>query len=118
MPFLAIFFWAALLIAFTVAIWPNAIPLPGNPSDKLQHLIAFAGLTALAAAAYPRTRLVKIAIGMAVYGALVEIVQSIPALNRQAELLDWVADIAGIALTLAALALLRRAKSGLEEWRE
>lgn len=110
MRFLAPFFWAALLIAFAVAIWPSPIPLPGNPSDKLQHLLAFAGLTALAAAAHPRTRFVKIGIGMALYGALIEIVQSIPALNRQAELLDWAADIAGIALALAALALLRRSK--------
>ena len=101
-------FWTALVIAFAVAVWPNPVLLPGNPSDKLQHLAAFAGLAALAAMAYPRVRLPRIAIGLALYGALIEIVQSIPALRRSAELMDWMADIAGLALALAAAALIRR----------
>jgi VanZ family protein len=101
-------FWAGLLFGFVVAILPKPIALPGNPGDKVQHILAFLVLTALACLAYPRAGLIKILIGMSAYGALIEFAQMIPVLNRHAELLDWLADTAAAGFVLLLVALLRR----------
>ena len=101
-------FWLAVTVAFVVAIWPKPIMVPGAPSDKIQHIMAFLFLTALGSAAYPRGAALKLALGLAGFGALIEIVQSSPALNRDAELLDWIADVAAVAVVLLAVGLWRR----------
>jgi VanZ family protein len=100
-------FWAAALFAFVMATLPKPPQLPGEPSDKIQHILAFAVLAALAAAAYPCTGLLKIALGLSAFGALIEIVQMIPILHRDAELVDWLADTVAAAIVLAIAALLR-----------
>ena len=101
-------FWLAGTVAVVVAIWPKPIMVPGAPSHKIQHIMAFLFLTALGSAAYPRGAALKLALGLAGFGALIEIVQSIPALNRDAELLDWIADVAAVAVVLLAVGLWRR----------
>lgn len=99
---LRVVFWLAITVAFVVAIWPKPIIVPGAPNDKIQHILAFLFLTALGSAAYPRNAL-KLGLGLAGLGALIEIVQAIPALNRDAELLDWIADVAAVLAVLAAV---------------
>jgi MYXO-CTERM domain-containing protein len=101
-------FWAALLFAFVMAVLPKPPQLPGQPSDKVQHILAFAVLAALAAAAYPRMRLPKILLLLSLFGALIEAVQTIPALHRDGDWVDWVADTLAAALVLGLAALLRR----------
>jgi VanZ family protein len=101
-------FWAAMLFGFVMAILPKPVALPGNPSDKVQHLVAFLVLAALASLAYPRVHKFKVGIGLSAYGALIEFTQMIPALNRDAELLDWIADTVAAAIVLALAALIRR----------
>lgn len=98
-------FWAALAFAFVMAVLPKPPQLPGQPSDKVQHILAFAVLAALAAAAYPRARLIKILLLLSAFGALIEFVQAIPVLHRDADWVDWIADTiaAGVVLLLAAL---------------
>lgn len=96
-------FWAAVLFAFAMAVVPQPPQLPGGPSDKFQHVAAFAGITALGFFAYPRTKALKLAIGLSLFGALIEVVQAIPALQRDSDILDWVADNAAIAVVLFAL---------------
>ncbi len=101
-------FWAAMLFGFVMAILPKPVALPGNPSDKVQHILAFLVLAALASLAYPRVHKLKVGIGLSAYGALIEFAQMIPALNRDAELLDWIADTVAAAIVLAIAALIRR----------
>lgn len=101
-------FWSATLFAFVMATLPQPPQLPGQPSDKIQHILAFTVLAALAAAAYPRTRLLKIGLGLSAFGALIELVQTIPMLHRDAEFIDWIADTAAAAIVLALAALVRR----------
>ena len=101
-------FWAALIFAFVMAVLPQPPRLPGDPSDKIQHIIAFAVLAALAAAAYPRTAVLRILAGLSAFGALIEIVQSIPALHRDGDVVDWIADTLAAAAILALAALVRR----------
>ena len=94
-------FWIALLFALVMALLPKPPQLPGNPTDKVQHILAFATLTVLASAAYPRLRWWRILLGLAAFGALIEICQAIPMLHRGASLADWIADCAAVAAVLA-----------------
>jgi VanZ family protein len=97
-------FWAALLFAFVMAVLPKPPQLPGQPSDKIQHILAFAVLAGLAAAAYPRTSLLKILLLLSIFGASIELVQLIPGLHREGDWIDWAADTlaAGVVLVVAA----------------
>jgi hypothetical protein len=99
-------FWAAAAFALLMASLPVA--LPGNPNDKLMHITAFAVLALLAAIAYPRARLLIILVCLSAFGAMIELVQIIPALNRSAEWLDWAADTFAVAVVLGCVFLCRR----------
>ena len=98
-------FWGAAAFAFVMAVLPQPPQLPGHPSDKVQHILAFAVLAALARLAYRRTSLPAIGLALCGFGALIELVQMIPGLNRSAEWSDWLADTATAAVVLALLAL-------------
>jgi VanZ family protein len=99
-PARRLLFWAAVAFSFVMAILPYPPDLPGEPNDKVQHIAAFATLAALGAYAYSKTRLWQLLTGLSAYGALIEIVQAIPALRRDSDIKDWVAD------TMAAGAIL------------
>ncbi|KPP94165.1 hypothetical protein [Erythrobacter sp. HL-111] len=100
-------FWAALVFAFVMATLPQAPALPGNPGDKVQHVIAFLVLTSLAALAYPRLGLVVIFVGLALFGAAIELVQAIPELGRTPSWLDWFADVAAVAAVVLVAGVVR-----------
>lgn len=104
-------FWGASMVAFMAAIWPRPLRIPGEPSDKVQHILAFVVLTVLALAAYRRASFLRVIAGLALFGALIEVTQMIPALNRDAELLDWIADVSAVATVLVIAAAWRRFRS-------
>jgi hypothetical protein len=91
-----------------MALLPKPPHIPGDPSDKIQHILAFTVLAALAAAAYRRTPLLHIAVLLSAFGALIELLQLIPPLHRDGNFIDWVADSAAAALVLGAVAAVRR----------
>jgi len=105
-------FWAAMLVTFALALMPQPPELPGAPSDKVQHILAFTVLALLARVAYPRTPLLRLLAGLSAYGALIELGQMIPALHRYAEMGDWVADTVAAAATLLVVDLWRRRRGG------
>jgi VanZ family protein len=88
-----------------MALLPKPPQMPLNPSDKIQHMIAFAVLASLASHAYFRTSLVKIGVGLAGFGALIEVLQSIPLLHRDSSVVDWLADCGAIAVVLGVMRL-------------
>ena len=100
-------FWSALLFAFVMASLPQPPALPGDPGDKVQHILAFLVLSSLAAFAYPRLRLMVIFLGLAAFGGAIEAVQAIPQLGRQPSLMDWLADVAAVAAVLLLVALFK-----------
>ena len=106
--YLAIAFWCAAAFAFVMAVLPHPPAVPLNPSDKIQHMVAFATLAALGTLAYPRLRTLRLAIGLCAFGAFIEIVQLIPALHRDADVKDWIADTLAVALTLVVVHVLVR----------
>jgi VanZ family protein len=98
-------YWAAMLFAFVMAVMPHPPMLPGEPSDKVQHIVAFIVLAVLGRLAYPETRKRVLLFGLMAFGALIEIAQAIPLLHRDADPYDWVADTAA-ALTVFVIAAL------------
>jgi len=108
-----ILFWAALVFAFVMASLPQPPAFPGEPGDKLLHVLAFATLATLIVPAYPRVRLIILFVWLVLFGGLIELVQSIPALGREASLADWVADILASGSVLILARLLRRYCVGL-----
>jgi len=106
-------FWTAVVFAFTLAVVPQPPQLPGAPSDKIQHIVAFLVLGGLASFAYPRTSPIYLGTGLSLFGAFIEVVQYIPALHRDSDPIDWIADTAAAALVLIFLHWLRGRLKGL-----
>lgn len=96
-------FWTSLLFAFVMAIVPHPPELPGAPSDKIQHISAFVVLGAIGFFAYPASRPLSLGLRLSLFGALIELVQAIPALGRDSDVLDWIADTVAAALILLLL---------------
>ena len=101
-------FWLACGVALTRALWPDPFTEPVIGSwDKLVHASAFYVLAVLAMAAYPRVPMLWIVLALAAFGGLIEILQAIPVLNRDAAWDDWAADWVGIGLAMIPV-LVRR----------
>jgi VanZ family protein len=101
-------FWAAAVFSFAMAINPHPPEIPGEPGDKVEHMLAFATLAALAAAGWPERNHAALGLALSYFGAIIEIVQAIPFLHRDCDVMDWVADTLALTLVLAGAALLRR----------
>ena len=88
-----------------MALLPKPPEMPGEPGDKIQHMMAFATLGTLAAAGW-RDRPLAVLFGwLAGFGAAIELFQAIPVLHRDAEWLDWLADMAAAAVALGVARL-------------
>ena len=76
------------------------VPSPAEVSDKILHFIAYGGLTALAAAAWPRLALLWLLLGVSAVGALLELMQGLLSIGRTASFGDQLANMSGAALAL------------------
>jgi hypothetical protein len=101
-------FWAAAAFALVMAVVPHPPELPGEPNDKVQHIIAFTTLALLGSFAYPAARLLRLLIGLSLFGAVIEVIQAIPALHRDSDVLDWLADTAAVGAVLLLVRLRRQ----------
>lgn len=102
-------YWLALFAATHVPRVPESLTMPGG--DKWHHALAYAGLSFLLgvwqAFRGPLTRklALRIACIVILYGIIDELSQ-IPA-GRNAEFMDWLADVVGTLLGLGVLTLVR-----------
>ena len=85
-------FFAAGTVSLIMASLPKPPGVPFELSDKIQHIMAFAVLAFLARIAFWEARALYIFISLSVFGALIECVQLIPILGRDADLVAWAAD--------------------------
>jgi hypothetical protein len=101
----------AIMIAVVLALLPHPPHLPlDSLGDKVEHSLAFAVIALLAVAGFPETPLIRIGERLSFLGALIEVFQSIPALHRDCDVLDWITDtVAIIVVLLIARAIRRRA---------
>jgi hypothetical protein len=93
-------FVLAAIFAFVMAALPHPPPIPGQPSDKLLHMLAFATLGALGAAGFPGRSVIRLFVVLSLFGGVIELVQAIPMLNRDSEWADLVADMAAALVAL------------------
>lgn len=100
------------LVSLLASAWGFFTPgedLPSSPvSDKLEHAAIFAVLALTARFAGLRT--VGVAVGLASYAVVSEVLQSTLPINRDGDWHDLVADSIGIAVGLVGWAVLRRAR--------
>ena len=91
----------------TVAmLWPINQPPPApDRGDTVVHLIAFAALAFLLART-GRFGLIPVFVGASAFGGLIELIQ--PSFGSSADMQDWIADIAGVALGIMLALLYRR----------
>jgi hypothetical protein len=83
----------------------------GFGSDKLNHAAAFAVLAVLGHFGWPK-RIVALIALLTILGILIEALQGLPLIARDLDILDWVADCAGLtggsAIALCARSMLGR----------
>lgn len=97
-------FWLTLGGAFVMAILPKPPETPIDQyGDKFAHIVAFATLTVLALLAYGREARWRILERLCFFGAVIEVVQSIPALHRQCDARDWIADTLAVLMVILVL---------------
>ncbi len=102
-------FFAAAVFALVMALLPQPPYTPTqNLGDKVEHIVGFSTLAALAALAWPRVPALLVIERLSFFGAFIEVAQSIPALGRDCDILDWVADTLAVMLITGLVALLRR----------
>ena len=102
-------FVLVLLAVLVAALLPRGPDL--GAGDKANHMAAFAMLAVLAAWAWPRTRLTFIGAALSAFGGVIEGLQALPAIARDADWADWVADTAAIVAVVLVVALVRRSTS-------
>jgi len=96
---------AALVVAVTAAVLallPQRETLHLFPSDKAEHMLAFFTLTTLMRLGLWRRAWPPLFAAVTGFGALIELVQAIPAFGRDASLADLVADMIAAAIALVA----------------
>ena len=109
---LRIAFLCALAFALFMALVPKPPHLPIDElGDKFEHSLAFLILTLLAAISYPSMPLPRVGERLSFLGAMIEVTQSIPALHRDCDILDWVVDTTVILVTLVVVWAYRRIRS-------
>ena len=98
-PLARIAFWLALAFAVTMAVLPKPPHFPLDRfSDKVEHIAAFGMLAVLGQIGFPATPRWRIAERLSFVGAMIELVQSIPALHRDCDIKDWIADTAVVVI--------------------
>ena len=100
-----------VLLACTVCATVVAALIPSSGeqvfNDKLAHGAAFFVIVILGAFAFPGANLLAIAAGAAVLGGGIELLQDLITSTRHGDLVDFVADLAGIGLGLVLPSMLR-----------
>jgi len=81
-------------------LWPDVSRIAFIEFDKWLHGITFIFLTVWFSGQYPRSRYLRIVIGLLVFGIIIELCQRMVT-YRTAELTDLAADAVGIAVGLA-----------------
>ncbi len=94
----------ALVVAW-FAFRPAAEVDAGLPWDKANHALAFMVLTVLAGLGWPRFSAAGLLAIMVVAGVGIELVQGLPAIGRDADAFDVVADAIGTLIGLLIIAL-------------
>jgi VanZ family protein len=91
--------FAVLVAIVTVLLLIELPPKQGGWPywDKVQHIAVFCAMTMTGYLAYPRRKL-RVAASLTAFGGLMEILQGLLTITREASVFDWMADVVGIVL--------------------
>ena len=99
---------AFYLFALAATISALAPSVPFEPSfayeDKVKHFAVFVLLTGLAWFGFPEAPRRLIVERLSFLGAGIEVLQSIPALHRDCDVLDWATDTVAVVIAVLLLA--------------
>ena len=98
-------FWGACVYVLVMALLPHPPRIPGDPDDKVLHIIAFLTLGALGRMAFSGASIWALVVGLSLFGAAIELLQAIPALNRDSDPVDWIADTLAVVVVLGLMRL-------------
>ena len=98
----------AAVLAFVFAILP-AVPGPETYNDKVLHGGTFFVLACLASVGWRRSSIIVLFIALTAFGGLIEIVQGLDLLGRDADWMDLLADMVGAATGLILTRAITRA---------
>ena len=88
------------------------------PWDKAEHFSAFFALTACSLVAFPKARLGWIAGVLSACGALIEVIQGLPFVHRDRDVMDWVADTVAVIAVMGVVVAARLRRTLGEAARE
>ena len=92
--FLKFIFWTSAAAVLVLSLAPTTAELPTTGWDKSNHFIGFFALAVFGLRGHPKHSMALIA-GLAMFGGLIEILQSFTT-YRRAEWADWIADDIGV----------------------
>ena len=111
LPYMPLLFWIGIIITTILGLIPgSAVPNAVQFWDKAQHTLAFLMLTISGELVFPK-KSNQIFIGLIIYGALIEIMQSTLTSSRFGDVWDWVADGIGVFVGMAIYITLIKVKS-------
>jgi VanZ family protein len=94
----------AIVVFITVSCLEPARYVPNlHLWDKLEHALAFGGMTFWFGGLVRRSRYPVVAVLMALFGGGIEIAQGAMRLGRDEDIMDFVADSVGISVALGLL---------------
>lgn len=86
----------------TIALIPTTPTPPPFPHiDKIQHFATFTMLAVLARLGFTDAPARLVFERLAFLGAGIEVLQTIPMIGRSSDVVDWLADLAGVVVGLA-----------------
>ena len=97
-------FWLACTFSFVMAVLPHPPHIPGEPDDKIKHIMAFVTMALLGSFAFPKLKPWKLLLWLSLFGALIEVIQMVPILYRDADVIDWLADTFAVVAVIGPLA--------------
>ena len=103
-----------LIFGCSIALATLLFLIPMAPStsefiyqDKIEHALIFIILSLTGSLAYPHKKNL-VYIGLTLYGAVIEILQGSLTKTRNASILDWLADGAGVLFGMLIYLVLRK----------
>lgn len=106
-------FVLAIMAVSILALLPREIAVHLSSSDKIDHFAAFAVLMILGQLAFPARFHLALGLGLIGFGALIEVLQGVPGLNRSPDLLDWLVEVAAVLVVGVVYAPISAMVSGL-----
>lgn len=102
-------FWVILIFSVVMALLPKPPEMPSDRlGDKVNHILSFSALAGTAALGFPQVPRWRVIERLSFLGALIEVAQSIPALQRDCDIRDWVADTVAVIVVTGIAALVLR----------